>query len=463
MGIWCCSTPLNAQLTALFNTGNGVTTTGLRGQLQDKCWQFSHFNVNAGEWNPGIEGNGAMVTDASFSEMYTPLLKNEGILSISFSYQIKKAFNNYAKLKLTTSDASNNDLHVLDEIELTQLEPGITFRYHHSFSLTEKTPYKLKLSCKVDGGSFPIAIDQVILSADPFYKSGCNAAPVAIADLIDGNSNRTASGQLIINDNDNNREELTAYLSKNSPDGKVTINPDHTFSFLPDEGFSGNSTSFTYRVCNAGENHLCSDEAKVTIRFPNNENPKASLQEFSGSYQYGGRILLQWTTNFENETSHFDIERSMNGKNWQKTGEVTAQGASAFKKTYAFTDVVGTQKANSNDIYYRLRQVNTDQRIFVSRLLIVRVYNTPAVKMVGVTPNPAKNDISVQLQLNANAVAVLKIIDNNGTEVMRRAMHCIAGMNSYLMDGSAQIKAGLYVLEIIINSKERMLLKLIKE
>ena len=83
--------------------------------------------------------------------------------------------------------------------------------------------------------------------------------------------------------------------------------------------------------------------------------------------------------------------------------------------------------------------------------------------MVSVTPNPAKNDISVNVQLNETSVIVMKLLSNSGAEIMKKTVKANSGSNSYLMEGSNRIQKGMYLLEVIINSKERMIVKLIKE
>jgi methionine-rich copper-binding protein CopC len=83
--------------------------------------------------------------------------------------------------------------------------------------------------------------------------------------------------------------------------------------------------------------------------------------------------------------------------------------------------------------------------------------------MISVTPNPAKNDISVNVQLNENSFIVMKVISTNGTEVMKKSLRASAGSNSYILEGTSKLQRGLYVLEVIVNSKERMVVKLMKE
>jgi hypothetical protein len=83
--------------------------------------------------------------------------------------------------------------------------------------------------------------------------------------------------------------------------------------------------------------------------------------------------------------------------------------------------------------------------------------------MVSVTPNPVKNDIGLRIDLNENAMISLKIVNNAGTTQIRRSIKAGAGMNTYLMNGSSTLTPGVYFLEIIVNSKERMIVSLVKE
>jgi hypothetical protein len=99
----------------------------------------------------------------------------------------------------------------------------------------------------------------------------------------------------------------------------------------------------------------------------------------------------------------------------------------------------------------------------MSRLLVVRVYNTIAVKMMSVTPNPAKNDISVTAQLNENSYVAMKILNADGAIVLNKTSRAGAGATSWMIEGSHNLLPGAYTLDVTVNSKERMMVKLIKE
>ncbi len=50
-----------------------------------------------------------------------------------------------------------------------------------------------------------------------------------------------------------------------------------------------------------------------------------------------------------------------------------------------------------------------------------------------------------------------------GNEIMRKSQRVEEGQNSFIMDGSNKLTPGMYLLEVTVNSKDRMVAKLLKE
>jgi len=451
----------SAQLSESFNSRESVHAAQLRPYLQNKCWIMKHAQVETQVSE--MEGDGAIIMHPltnGTAELYTPFLKINTELSVSFLYKSNlPAEGQPGDIHISLTGENNIESVELDKISLS----SSVNRYQQTFTNLPTGNYKILISYSGSSADASVAIDQISFSAPLLYQSGCNTAPMAFNDFITGNSDRTAKGRLTSNDRDVNGHQLTTYLTVNSPDGEVTINPDNSFSFIPNKGFTGGNTQFRYRACDQGSNNLCSDEATVTINFYKTPDGFWSLEDFSGNYLGNGSIELNWGMTHDKTPFRIKIERSIDGVTWEKAGEVQSIGIQNINLNYKYVDRVGRNTANKKDLYYRLKLINSDQEMVMSRLLVVRVYNTASTKMVSITPNPVKKEIGVQLQLNSNAIVVMKLINNNGVEMMRKTHHGNPGTNSYLMEGSAQIKTGLYLLEIIINSKERMLVKLVKE
>ena len=65
--------------------------------------------------------------------------------------------------------------------------------------------------------------------------------------------------------------------------------------------------------------------------------------------------VVKWTTASENNSSHFDLEMSVNGENWRKITTIPSAGNSIQELKYSYIDY------NSNPLtYYRLQQFDID-------------------------------------------------------------------------------------------------------
>jgi hypothetical protein len=458
-----------ARTSENFNSRKGVSVHDVKANLQNLCWTFHHFDINNNGWNPGLEGDGAMVSDSkslqhSNSGIYTPLLNVTDNIDISFDYRFSENFsgehNRWIKICLTNS--ANEIVSVLDKIEFNGASATKPSRYSTSFKNIRSGEYRLVLLYGGSGGTANIAIDELNVSASFKYDGGCNTAPVALKDKIKGAFDRTAQGSLLANDRDNNRESLKAYLVKGSDDGTIELKENGSFAFVPRQGFKGHSTSFVYKICDEGAGNLCSSNTTVNISFPS-ERSLSRLAGFKGSYKMNGNVELEWNTESGNSLDKFELERSMNGREWKSAGIIMAASAAHNGNDYTYTDKVNRNKAHKKDLYYRLKHLKSDGSTSTSRLLIVRVYNTRTVTMISVTPNPSKSDIAVNVQLHEPSYVSMKIFDEAGTTVIRKIVEAGTGTSNILIEKSSSLTPGLYTLEVIVNSKERMLVKLIKE
>jgi hypothetical protein len=92
--------------------------------------------------------------------------------------------------------------------------------------------------------------------------------------------------------------------------------------------------------------------------------PVTGLQ-FSAS-EAGAAVLLKWSTYTETSNSHFEIQRSADGRNFQKIGSYKApEGNSISTRNYQFTDYNPVEGAN----YYRLKQYDLDGHFTFSDIL----------------------------------------------------------------------------------------------
>ncbi len=449
-----------AETSDNFNSRPGVSISSVKGFLQGNCWFFADFDVNRNGWAPHMEGDGAMVsgTGSAATEMtgiYTPLLDIDAHTSVAFNYMFNLPVNDRRWLKVWATNADNKTLILLDSVELTGSDNKTIYHYTKLLPASAAGTYKLYINYQGMGGNERIAIDQLAISAPAHYASTCNEAPVALRDKFTGTAFHTATGNVLDNDYDANHEKLTAYLLTDSPDGSVELSKDGSFTFTPNTGFTGSSTHFSYKVCDNGYPALCSVTTSATIHFPS----RSSLVSFHAQYRKNA-VDIDWNTAIGNNSDHFDVQRSLDGNNFETVGQVKAGSASL--QDYAFTDKVSSNTVRKNDLYYRLRQVDLANKVFYSKVLIVRMYQSKSVTAMSVTPDPGVNDIQVNVQLKEKSFVVMTVRDNNGSEIIKKTAFGENGSNMYNIEGTHQLEAGTYQLEVIVNSNERMTMTLAK-
>jgi len=92
-----------------------------------------------------------------------------------------------------------------------------------------------------------------------------NNPPVAVDDINSTLVNIPVGGNVLTNDYDIDGDVLTVTSTVTPPtNGSVVLNPDGSYVYTPNTGFTGTDT-FVYEICDNGNPQLC-DQATVTIR-----------------------------------------------------------------------------------------------------------------------------------------------------------------------------------------------------
>ncbi len=108
------------------------------------------------------------------------------------------------------------------------------------------------------------------------------------------NEDSVLAGNVLSNDADPDKNNLTAHLVDGPDNGTLTLNSDGTFTYTPNTGYNG-TDSFTYT---ASDGSLSSGEATVTITIrPVNHAPVAVNDAFTTDEDTAatGNVLLNDT------------------------------------------------------------------------------------------------------------------------------------------------------------------------
>ncbi len=108
------------------------------------------------------------------------------------------------------------------------------------------------------------------------------------------------------------------------------------------------------------------------------------LVSFTGQ-QLEGQVQLKWQSSSEENTSHFEVERSADGKNFSPVLTKKAQGNSSSLVSYNAID----NSPLSGTSYYRLKMVDLDGTFEYSKLVAV---NAEGTLQVLAYPNPSQGN-----------------------------------------------------------------------
>ena len=100
------------------------------------------------------------------------------------------------------------------------------------------------------------------------------------------------------------------------------------------------------------------------------------------------KVDLKWSTHSDKDVSHFSIEKSTDGKNYNQAGIVFAFGNTSETMNYPFTD----KNINANQagvIYYRLSSVdiNGKSELLQVKTISIGTKNEQIVSIIN-SPNP---------------------------------------------------------------------------
>lgn len=208
---------------------------------------------------------------------------------------------------------------------------------------------------------------------------------------------------------------------------------------------SVNSSSHTSSKVTANDANNTWPGAGRAYVFTSGGTLPVSLLNFSG-YKDGSRNQLQWSTATEINNQGFDIQRSTDGINYSSIGFINSlavSGNSNSQLNYNFTD----NTVMGNKQYYRLRQVDIDNRSKLSSIVVVDGNKPVVVKVEGIYPNPASNLLTIAIASPNKQVMNISLNDITGKTVLKKQLSVDAGNNIVPIDIS-QLANNYYLLKV---------------
>jgi hypothetical protein len=204
-----------------------------------------------------------------------------------------------------------------------------------------------------------------------------------------------------------------------------------------------NSTGFMSNECipgDPGSSNLGNDADLSSIGGQNfyttATNLPVELTKFTASSQ-SNSIQLDWQTAMEQNNSHFEIEKSMDGETFKKIGRVNGFGTTTEIQNYAFID----ENPLNGQNYYRLKQVDYNGDFEYSDLVVAEFSRG---RNTAFYPNPTRDELFIESDI-AEAVSI---------QIYNLQGQLLKQFNDVLLNDKHQINIsdlsnGVYQLQLI--------------
>ncbi|MEO8961357.1 MAG: T9SS type A sorting domain-containing protein [Ginsengibacter sp.] len=171
------------------------------------------------------------------------------------------------------------------------------------------------------------------------------------------------------------------------------------------------------------------------------------LSGFSANNKDGDAILNWSVENLDAQSSSFEIEKSLNGTNFENIGAVNL--SSNTGNNYSFTDRNVNVSDPATVVYYRLKMLDKDGQFTYSEIKNIRLYDKGL--NISLYPNPTMSSSKLNLNLDNPGVVRISITNILGKQVRQIEFNGLKGFNQKNIDLSG-ISAGSYMIKVQINN-----------
>lgn len=187
-----------------------------------------------------------------------------------------------------------------------------------------------------------------------------------------------------------------------------------------------------------GANQRYIDNVVVTQR----EALGVSLADFKAT-SINNAIQLDWSTADEKDNSHFEIERSLDGKLFSKIGQIKGFGTTSETQNYTYLDNKNTYLT----AYYRLKQVDFNGKTAFSKVISTKLDFRKGKTRI----YPTLVNDWVNVDLNISSDVELVVSDLIGRVVLTQKVKNTEG--SFLILDLSAFSKGMYFVLIKLDNR----------
>lgn len=207
-----------------------------------------------------------------------------------------------------------------------------------------------------------------------------------------------------------------------------------TVAFDSDGSVQESGFAFTFSCLNAADAATCAGMANFALPI--------DLTSFSAK-KYGQMNMIEWTTASEINNEYMMVQKSNGTDNWTEVGKIMSEGNTSDTREYALED-----RTPYTVSYYRLMSVDLDGSIQYSEVVKVERRADQTGWTATAVPNPAFNDVNINLT-NFKSGTVDVILYDLAGRVVKQINRTVDNTNYSFEMSLTDLEGGMYMMNVI--------------
>jgi hypothetical protein len=187
------------------------------------------------------------------------------------------------------------------------------------------------------------------------------------------------------------------------------------------------------------------DDIAINANFP----LPVSLTSFTGT-RSGNKNILNWTTSTETNNKGFELQRSVNGKEFTTITFVNSKSNNGVGADYIYSD----EKPLAGTNYYRLNQLDKDGKSTLSNVVVLKSAQIKA-EISRVFPNPVQDKLNIVLNTIGAERVTVSITDLAGRLISSKSLETVQGDNNISFN-TASLAKGTYLIKVNSSSNSEL-------
>lgn len=160
-------------------------------------------------------------------------------------------------------------------------------------------------------------------------------------------------------------------------------------------------------------------------------------------------VLVSWEIANVAAVKTYIVEKSTDGRNFNRAGEISPRYSADGRNTYQFSDAVGFSSPSPEIIYYRIKQVASDNRVLYSAVVSVKFRETDLAAPV-VSPNPVSGT-TASIRFTARNIKPepirFRMLSVHGVPVWQKQYVPVEGLNILPIERLSSLPDGMYFIQ----------------